>query len=64
MIGKNLIKLTQEDGDSIETMLRKNAAWTKGATESDIEVINEAMKTSPKPLPMPPRPSVRPTFCH
>jgi hypothetical protein len=29
MIGKNIIKLAQEDGHSIETMLRQYAAWTK-----------------------------------
>lgn len=30
MIGKNIIKLAQEDGHSIETMLRKCAAWRLG----------------------------------
>jgi integrase len=49
MIGKNIIKLAQEDGHSIETMLRKYAAWTKGATEADISVIKQAMETSPIP---------------
>ncbi|WP_129646146.1 hypothetical protein [Peristeroidobacter agariperforans] len=49
MIGKNIIKLAQEDGHSIETMLRNYAAWTKGATEADIAVIKRAMEASPKP---------------
>jgi integrase len=64
MIGKNLIKLAQEDGHSIETMLRKYTAWTKGATEADIAVIKQAMETSPEPPKRDlKRIPTRPSFC-
>jgi hypothetical protein len=49
MIGKNSIKLAQQDGHSIETMSRKYAAWTKRAPEADISVIKRAMETSSSP---------------
>lgn len=54
MINKNLLKLAQEDGHSVQTMLTTYAAWT-GATEGDITLIKQAMELAPAretcPLP-------------
>ena len=47
MIGKNILKLAEEDGHSVQTMLSTYAAWTKGATEADVETIKAAMERSP-----------------
>jgi hypothetical protein len=49
MINKNILKLAQEDGHSVQTMLNTYAAWTKGATQSDVERIKQAMEHSPEP---------------
>jgi integrase len=46
MIGKNILKVAEEDGHSVQTMLSTYAAWTKGATEGDIETIRAAMERS------------------
>lgn len=50
MTGKNILKLAEEDGHSVQTMLSTYAAWTKGATEADVETIKAAMERSPRDL--------------
>jgi integrase len=47
MIGKNLLWVAKQHGHSVTTMLNVYAAWTEGATESDIEAIKQAMKSRP-----------------
>lgn len=49
MINKNILKLAQEGGHSVQTMLNTYAAWTKGATHLDVERIKQAMEHSPEP---------------
>lgn len=51
MINKNLLKLAQEDGHSVQTMLTTYAAWIKGATDVDIALITQAMEPPPSPSP-------------
>jgi hypothetical protein len=53
MAGHNVMLVAEEDGHSVATMLKKYAAWTKGATEPDVEPL------SAKHSPLPPswRPS-------
>lgn len=36
--------LAKENGHSVTTMLTKYAAWTEGATESDVQTIRAAME--------------------
>ncbi len=50
MIGTNILLVAEEDGHSVQTMLSTYAAWTKGATEADIETIRRAMERSPEPV--------------
>lgn len=57
MINKNLLKLAQEDGHSVQTMLRTYAAWIKGATEEDIQRIQQAMAQAPAPWSPPAAPA-------
>lgn len=57
MIDKNILKLAQEDGHSVQTMLTTYAAWTKGATQSDVERIKQAMELSPEPPAWPSSPA-------
>jgi integrase len=47
MKGDNPLLVAQEDGHSVETMLRIYAAWIKGAQPQDIERIKEAMARRP-----------------
>jgi hypothetical protein len=47
MISKNLLKLAQEDGHSVQTMRTTYAAWIKGATAGDITLIKQAMERAP-----------------
>jgi integrase len=55
MAGHNVMLVADEDGHSVATMLKTYAAWTKGATEADVELIKRAMEQSPLP------PSLRPS---
>lgn len=48
MIGKNMVKLAEEDGHTIQTMLTTYTAWTKGATAADTQLIIQAMEHSPE----------------
>jgi integrase len=50
MIGANVLLVAQEDGHSVQTMLSTYAAWTKGATDADVEQIKQAMERSPEPI--------------
>jgi hypothetical protein len=43
MIGKELFSISRQHGHSPTTMLTTYAAWTKGAVESDIAIIEAAM---------------------
>jgi hypothetical protein len=43
----NPLLVAQEDGHSVETMLRTYAAWIKGAKSEDIERIKRAMASRP-----------------
>jgi len=43
MIGRNPLWVAKQHGHSIPTMLRVYAAWTEGATDSDIKAIQRAM---------------------
>jgi len=47
MKGDNPLLVAQEDGHSVETMLRTYAAWIKGAKPEDIERIKRAMGARP-----------------
>jgi integrase len=47
MKGDNPLLVAQEDGHSVETMLRTYAAWIKGAQPEDIEGIKKAMAGRP-----------------
>jgi len=47
MKGDNPLLVAQEDGHSVETMLRTYAAWIKGAQPEDIERIKKAMDGRP-----------------
>jgi len=47
MLGRSPLRVAQQHGHSIATMLRAYAAWTDGATESDLELIRRAMLTGP-----------------
>jgi integrase len=47
MKGDNPMLVAQEDGHSVETMLRTYAAWIKGAKSEDIERIKQAMAGRP-----------------
>lgn len=50
MIGKNLLKLTSEDGHSLQTMVSTYAAWTERATDADVAFIRQAMSEPPCPM--------------
>jgi hypothetical protein len=43
MTGKNLLWVAEQNGHSVEVMLRMYAKWLKGSTEADIEAIRQAM---------------------
>jgi len=45
MLGRSPLWVARQHGHSIATMLRAYAAWTDGATESDLELIRRAMST-------------------
>ena len=62
MIGKNLLKLAQEDGHSVQTMLATYAAWINGATEGDITLIKQAMQCAPARETCPSSPPVPPAI--
>ena len=47
MLGKNLLWVAKQHGHSVEVMLRMYAAWIEGATDADIQVIEQAMDASP-----------------
>ena len=47
MKGDNPLLVAQEDGHSVETMLRTYAAWIKGAKPEDVEGIKQAMTARP-----------------
>jgi hypothetical protein len=47
MIGHNVLLVAEEDGHSVATMLSTYAAWTKGATETDLAAIKRAMERAP-----------------
>ena len=49
MVGHNVMLVADEVGHSVATMLKTYAAWTRGATAADIEVIKRAMDRSPLP---------------
>jgi hypothetical protein len=48
MAGKNLLWVAKQHGHSVSTMLTTYAAWTEGATDSDIEAIKRAMESRPR----------------
>jgi hypothetical protein len=48
MLGKNLLWVAKQHGHSVEVMLRMYAAWIEGATDADIQMIQQAM--DPRPL--------------
>jgi hypothetical protein len=56
MAGHNVMLVANEDGHNIATMLKTYAAWTKGATEADVELIKRAMERSPVPPSLKPSP--------
>lgn len=43
MIGRNPLSVAKQRGHSVATMLRAYTAWTKEATESDVDTIKRAM---------------------
>ena len=57
MAGHNIMLVAEEDGHSVATMLKTYAAWTKGATAADVEVIKHAMERSPLPPTLSPSPA-------
>jgi hypothetical protein len=48
MVGRSALWVAQQHGHSIETMLRVYAAWTQGATEADLAIIERAMIATPR----------------
>lgn len=56
MAGHNIMLVAEEDGHSVTTMLKTYAAWTKGATAADVEIIKRAMRRSPLPPSLSPSP--------
>jgi integrase len=46
MIGRNALRVAEQHGHSIETMLRFYAGWTEGAIVADLDVIKRAMETT------------------
>ena len=48
MKGDNPLLVAQEDGHSVDTMLRTYAAWIKGAKPEDLERIKKAMEGCPQ----------------
>jgi hypothetical protein len=48
MLGKNLLWVVKQHGQSVEVMLRMYAAWIEGATEADIQAIRDAIDGLPK----------------
>jgi integrase len=53
MLGDNVLLVAKEDGHSAQTMLSTYAAWTDGATSTDVEMIRNAMKHSPHARALP-----------
>jgi len=47
MVGHNRLWVAQDDGHSVATMERTYAAWIRGATPEDIELIKAAMAGRP-----------------
>ena len=45
-MGHNVLLVAKEDGHSPRTVLMTYAAWTEGATETDVEAIRRAMERS------------------
>jgi hypothetical protein len=45
MIGKPPLLVSQQHGHSMMTMLSTYAAWMRGATESDVAIIQAAMNS-------------------
>jgi hypothetical protein len=56
MAGHNVMLVAEEDGHSVATMLKTYAAWTKGATAADVEIIKRAMECAPLPPSLAPSP--------
>jgi hypothetical protein len=48
MVGKHPLWVAKQHGHSITTMLRVYAAWTEGATETDIRAIKRAVVSTPR----------------
>lgn len=48
MIGKNLLKLAQEEEHRLQTLSSPYAAWTKDAKQADVALIRQAMENSPR----------------
>ena len=48
MIGRSALRVAQQHGHSIETMLRIYAAWTPGAVDADLAMIERAMISTPR----------------
>ena len=48
MAGKNLLWVAKQHGHSVSTMLTTYAAWTEGATDSDVEAIKRALEQRPR----------------
>ena len=47
MMGRNPLWVAKQHGHSISTMLAVYAAWTEGATESDVIAIEDALAAAP-----------------
>jgi hypothetical protein len=52
MVGKNILWVPKQHGHSVSTMLTTYAAWTEGATDSDVEAIKRAMDQRPRAAPI------------
>ncbi len=50
MIGESALRVAEQHGHSIETMLRFYAGWTEGAVDADLDAIERAMDRAPTDL--------------
>src|SRR5690606_11836104 len=68
MVGHNVLLVAKEDGHSPHTMLTSYAAWTEGATETDVEAIRRALERSRERMfrehSSPRRAPAVPRICH
>jgi hypothetical protein len=53
ILGNNPLRVAEQHGHSLQTMLAVYAAWTEGAKTEDIEAIKRAMESGARGLVVP-----------